>query len=267
MKIINLVEKRLYKKNIILGVFVISIVVMLNGCGFKLTIGNADKKDDKNTTVSQQSEVEYNKDELLPLGTIVLLKDSKRELVITGRMQRLAGDSTEKIWDYSGCSYPRGFMSDNDSYGFNTDQIEKVYFRGYEDKDEIEYNKQLIDFRNKIRGTETKYSEKIDKDNKNETENIVNDKEKLLALGSIITVEGSNKKLMIIGRVASIKGDNSDTVYDYAGCIYPEGNINKDTNYAFNAEDINKVYFRGYEDEKEIKYNKQLLKNRELLKK
>ncbi|WP_460280046.1 DUF4176 domain-containing protein, partial [Clostridium sp. CTA-5] len=144
MKIINLVEKRLYKKNIILGVFVISIVVMLNGCGFKLTIGNADKKDDTNTTVSQQSEVEYSKDELLPLGTVVLLKNSNRELVITGRMQRLAGDSNEKIWDYSGCAYPKGIMSDDDSYGFNTDQIEKVYFRGYEDKDEIEYNKQLI---------------------------------------------------------------------------------------------------------------------------
>ncbi|WP_460276943.1 DUF4176 domain-containing protein, partial [Clostridium sp. CTA-5] len=142
-----------------------------------------------------------------------------------------------------------------------------VYFRGYEDKDEIEYNKQLIDFRNKIRGTETKYSEKIDKDNKNETENIVNDKEKLLPLGSIITVEGSNKKLMIIGRVGNAKGGNPDKIYDYIACIYPEGNISPDNDYLFNANIINKVYFRGYEDEKEIKYNKQLIKNRELLKK
>ncbi len=63
-------------------------------------------------------------------------------------------------------------MSPNDSYLFNAGQIEKVYFRGYEDKDEIEYNKQLrIDFRNEIRDTETSNSDKTNKDSKYETEN------------------------------------------------------------------------------------------------
>ncbi|GAA0075625.1 hypothetical protein UT300005_00030 [Clostridium sp. CTA-5] len=262
MKIINLVEKRLYKKNIILGVFVISIVVMLNGCGFKLTIGNADKKDDTNTTVSQQREVEYSKDELLPLGTVVLLKDSNRQLMITGRMRKLEGDSSEKIWDYSGCEYPRGFMSPQDSYLFNIDQIEKVYFKGYEDEEEFEYRSKISEEKITNSGKTS-----ITKASKDSIEDVSNDKNELLPLGSIVTFEGTNKKVIIIGRIEHLKGDDSDKIYDYAGCIYPEGSVSANSNYLFDAALINKVYFKGYQDEKEIEYNKQLIKYRESLKK
>ncbi|WP_252216969.1 DUF4176 domain-containing protein [Clostridium sp. CMCC3677] len=270
MELVSLLIKKLHKKNIILSVVLISMFVILNGCSFKINIGNLNEDDEKNIISNEQSEIEFDKDEVLPLGTVVLLKNSNRELVITGRMQRIASDSNEKIWDYSGCAYPKGIMSDDDSYAFNSDQIGKIYFKGYEDENEREYNKQLIDYRNKLKGIKTTNNDNLKSnekkiDTKCEVENIPNNKNELLPLGSIITVEGSNKTLMIMGRVASIKGKDSNIVYDYAGCIYPEGNINIDTNYAFNREDISKVYFKGYEDEKEIKYNKQLIKNRELL--
>lgn len=261
--------KILRKKNIILGIFLIGIIIALCGCSFEFNIGNIDKTTDKDTVVNQQNEIEYNKDELLPLGTLVLLKDTNRQLIITGRMQKLAADPSGEIWDYSGCAYPRGFMSNNDSYAFNADQIEKVYFRGYEDEDEIKYNKQLIDYRNKIRGTETISSENsnINVESKDKIENIPYSEDEILPLGSIITFEGSNKKLMIIGRVESLEGGDSNKIYDYAACIYPEGNISSDTNYLFNGDTIEKVYFRGYEDNQEIEYRKQIIKYKESLKK
>ncbi|WP_252232790.1 DUF4176 domain-containing protein, partial [Clostridium sp. ZBS15] len=103
MKLVSLLIKKLHKKNIILSVVLISMFVILNGCSFKVNIGNLNEEDEKNIISNEESEIEIDKGEFLPLGTVVLLKESNRELVITGRMQRIASDSNEKTWDYSGC--------------------------------------------------------------------------------------------------------------------------------------------------------------------
>ena len=37
--------------------------------------------------------------------------------------------------------------------------------------------------------------------------------------------------------------------YDYISVLYPEGNMGDGTQFLFNHEDIDDIFFRGYEDE------------------
>ena len=55
------------------------------------------------------------------------------------------GKQIEKIeWDYIGCLYPEGNISEEYMYLFNHDQIDKVFFMGYQDEDEFEFLKKLL---------------------------------------------------------------------------------------------------------------------------
>lgn len=83
------------------------------------------------------------KEKYLPIGTVVLLKDATKEVMITG-LAILGGASETvtdsegnekhlaKIWDYSGCPYPEGLITTNEAFAFNHDQIEKICYMGYE---------------------------------------------------------------------------------------------------------------------------------------
>jgi len=70
----------------------------------------------------------------LPLGSIVLLKNGTKRVMIYGRKQLQMG--TDKEWDYIACLYPEGNISEEYMYLFNHDQIDKVFFVGYQDEDE-----------------------------------------------------------------------------------------------------------------------------------
>ena len=54
---------------------------------------------------------------LLPIGTIVVLKDGYKKLMIIGRMQ-LQGKE-EKLWDYLGILYPEGYLGEGYTFLFN----------------------------------------------------------------------------------------------------------------------------------------------------
>lgn len=58
----------------------------------------------------------------------------------------------------------------------------------------------------------------------------------LLPIGSVVTLKEGKKKLMIIGRLQ--ENMDANKVYDYAGCQWPEGYMDKDHCYVFNHEDI-----------------------------
>jgi len=45
--------------------------------------------------------------------------------------------------------------------------------------------------------------------------------EKYLPLGSIVLLKGAKKRLMIYGRKQ--KEADTDEIWDYIGCLYPEG--------------------------------------------
>ncbi|MDF2820884.1 MAG: hypothetical protein K0R15_1325 [Clostridiales bacterium] len=75
---------------------------------------------------------------LLPVGSVVLLKDSTKKVVIIGFCQREIGDGG-KIWDYSGCLYPEGYFGADKCFLFNADQIDKLYFIGFQDEEQLKF--------------------------------------------------------------------------------------------------------------------------------
>ena len=68
----------------------------------------------------------------------------------------------------------------------------------------------------------------------------------LLPIGSVILLKDGEKRLMIYGIKQFNEGKNE--LYDYVGCLYPEGNISPEYNYVFNHVDIETVYFVGLVD-------------------
>ncbi|SDB39816.1 hypothetical protein SAMN02910298_01938 [Pseudobutyrivibrio sp. YE44] len=69
----------------------------------------------------------------------------------------------------------------------------------------------------------------------------------LLPIGSVIWLRNAEHALMIFG----VKQQNMDTgeEYDYIGVLYPEGNMGTESQFIFMHKDIEKVLFRGFEDE------------------
>jgi len=68
---------------------------------------------------------------LLPLGSIVLLKGGDKKLMIYGRCQ-LAADSNAEF-DYVACLWPEGNLNVEYTYLFNGSDIETVVHCGYSD--------------------------------------------------------------------------------------------------------------------------------------
>lgn len=82
------------------------------------------------------------KEKYLPIGTVVLLKGGRKRAMITGFCS-VAQENQEKIYDYSGCVYPEGYLSSNQVCLFDHDQIEKIFFLGYEDEEEKAFKDKL----------------------------------------------------------------------------------------------------------------------------
>ena len=78
---------------------------------------------------------------LYPIGSVVLLKDGEKRLMICGRIQ--ANGSDHQIYDYSACLYPEGIIDPATMYFFNSDAIERVYFLGFQDEEEFAYSAML----------------------------------------------------------------------------------------------------------------------------
>lgn len=67
--------------------------------------------------------------DLLPIGSIVLLKDASKKLMIIGIMQ--VNQKENKIYDYLGVPYPEGYIGSEHNFLFNHSDINDVIFTGY----------------------------------------------------------------------------------------------------------------------------------------
>lgn len=78
-----------------------------------------------------------------------------------------------------------------------------------------------------------------------------------LPVGSVVRLKNGIKRLLIVGRCQV----NSETneLWDYLGCLYPEGILGEDMNFLFNSSDIDEICHRGLEDEEEQKLLPQLV--------
>ena len=70
---------------------------------------------------------------LLPIGSIVLLKDSNKRLMIYGMFQQEENNDT--VYDYIGVPYPEGFLNIQKCYLFNEELIDEVLYIGYIDSE------------------------------------------------------------------------------------------------------------------------------------
>ena len=82
------------------------------------------------------------KEKYLPIGTVVLLKGGRKRAMITGFCS-VAQENQEKIYDYSGCVYPEGYLSSNQVCLFDHDQFDKIFFLGFEDDEEKAFKDKL----------------------------------------------------------------------------------------------------------------------------
>lgn len=69
--------------------------------------------------------------------------------------------------------------------------------------------------------------------------------ERVLPIGTIVLLKGAEKRVMIIG-YCKYKGDDSSKIYDYAGCVYPEGYISPDTTALFDHDQIDVIFSLGF---------------------
>ena len=79
---------------------------------------------------------------LLPIGSVVLLKGGEKRIMICGRIQVKAG--SDEIYDYSACYYPEGIINPDSMFFFNHDAIETLYFIGFQDKEELEFRGNIL---------------------------------------------------------------------------------------------------------------------------
>lgn len=81
---------------------------------------------------------------------------------------------------------------------------------------------------------------------------------KFLPLGSVVMLKGGKKRIMIIG-FCGVDSDSKEIIYDYLGCLYPEGVISTDKTLLFNHEQIETVYYVGFSDNEEKRFRDKLV--------
>lgn len=82
--------------------------------------------------------------DLLPIGTIVLLEGGEKRLMIYGVKQ--TDLETQEVYDYIGVAYPEGNMGEGTQFLFNHDQIREISFKGFEDEERADFVNKLADY-------------------------------------------------------------------------------------------------------------------------
>lgn len=76
--------------------------------------------------------------ELLPIGSVVLLKKGLKKVMIIGILQQTS-EVRDKVFDYVAVLYPEGYINEELKFLFDHEDINDVIFRGYEnpERDEL----------------------------------------------------------------------------------------------------------------------------------
>ena len=81
--------------------------------------------------------------------------------------------------------------------------------------------------------------------------------QKYLPIGTVVMLKGGKKRLMITG-FCVIANENNQKVYDYCGCVFPEGVIKPDRSFLFDHSQIEKIYHLGLNDDEEKDFKNKL---------
>ena len=77
--------------------------------------------------------------ELLPIGSVVLLKNATKKLMIIGIMQVMK--DPDKMYDYLAVPFPEGYLGAENNFLFNHDDINDVIFEGYHNPEQENFMK------------------------------------------------------------------------------------------------------------------------------
>ena len=88
-----------------------------------------------------------NTEKYLPIGTVCILKNASKRVMITGFAAK-GKESGDKVYDYVGCLYPEGVVNSNQNLLFDHEQIDKIFYMGYVDKEQKELIQKLKEFMN-----------------------------------------------------------------------------------------------------------------------
>lgn len=99
-------------------------------------------------------------DKFLPIGTVVLLKNATKKLMITSYAVYPTGkqyangklvETQRKVYDYGSCEYPIGILDFNTVHAFNHQDIKEICYLGYKTEEQQELSDKLIENYNKIK--------------------------------------------------------------------------------------------------------------------
>jgi len=89
--------------------------------------------------------------EYLPIGSVVLLKNAIKKIMVIGIMPSHATkDAIVNEYDYIGVTYPEGFVTTDNLLLFNHDKISDVVFTGYENPEREDFILRINDNMSKI---------------------------------------------------------------------------------------------------------------------
>ena len=102
---------------------------------------------------------------LLPLGSIIYLKEGTAKVMIINRAIIVEINGKEQMFEYESCLYPMGSEEKKDFF-FNSEQIDKVIFKGYADEDEERFQQVFTEWqeKNQIPLAEVEQSEQDEED-------------------------------------------------------------------------------------------------------
>jgi len=70
----------------------------------------------------------------LPLGSVVVLRNGEKRLLIFGRRQK--DTANPRVFDYVGVPYPEGNIMPKATFLFNHEDIARIFYLGYADEEE-----------------------------------------------------------------------------------------------------------------------------------
>ena len=85
---------------------------------------------------------------LLSIGSVVLLKDADKRIMIIGYYPTVEEKGNEVTYDYSGCLFPEGVMDSNSAMLFNHSDIDKLFYYGLMDGEQNDFITRLTDIAN-----------------------------------------------------------------------------------------------------------------------
>ncbi len=77
-------------------------------------------------------------EKFLPIGTVVLLKDGIKRVMINGYCA-VSSDEKNTVYDYSGVLFPEGLLKDDHFLLFNHNQIVRIDHLGFSDEEQKKF--------------------------------------------------------------------------------------------------------------------------------